>query len=192
MTGNEKFPLPQQPERVDFSGYVDHLMQAYTVFLETLRAGESVALPKDGQLLGSASLLAQASNYLLIDTQDVPAEALNEQSRLALQAALRFHMLESLAIGSTPESYELYDAVDDPRAFIASVEAMLEEKSVAVGAPFAKASEYARHIAYDKDYNDAMFSKITFSERRRLFETAALSLSQPYFDQLQTLIDGAE
>ncbi len=169
---------------------VETLIRAYDEFAGALSAGESVSEPRDDQLLSLQSLLIQATNGIMVDTAGLPTDILDEKIRIAVQAAIRFHSLQSLAIGSTPQSYELYDAIDDPSGFMTSVEEILGQKRVAVKVQFEKVSDYARHIAYNKGYNDELFSHISFSERRGLFEQAAFSLSQPYFEKLQNLTNG--
>ena len=191
MTDMEKSVPSAQIEVVDFSGHISHLVQTHARCIELLKSGASTSTLQGDEMLSPQSQLSQASNFLMIDSQGVRRELLSEEADTALQAAIRFHLLDSLAIGSTPESYELYDLIDDPAGFMASVDGLLDEKSVAVRGSFEKVSEFARHIAYSKEYNDALFARITFSERRELFEAAAFLLSEPYFDKLQTLTGGA-
>lgn len=183
----EESPTSTQIEKGGFSDSIDHMQQTHEHFMSLLQSGWNMNEPEEEQLLSPATLMAQAANFMMIDARGASSEQLDERERTALEAAIRFHMLDSLAVGSTPESYELYDQTEDPAALIADVEQVLASNSVAVSGAFRLVSEYARYIAYDKEYNDKMFDKITFPERRELFKYAAIALSQPYFDKLQNL-----
>lgn len=172
----------------ELRGHVASMQGAFDTFRNDMEANR-VALDDDSDThVDSVGDLFRFSAWVTFSAAESVTQ-LDDRMKLAQQAALRTYLLLGNSIGGTPESFELFDAIDNHPEFIAAVETGLKQQVTGTGMDFEKVSDFARYIFYDKEFNRGLIAAVDADIPRlqQAWQRVALAVVQPYFDKMKNI-----